>query len=79
MASLYRKDSMHSVHHLLTGVVLTLKRQDAEPSAPDEDLLLCGDISELSVRFIISFLTCGMLVAECTLPTVPSFLHATVT
>ena len=79
MAWLYRKDPLHCLHHLLNGVMLTLKRQDAEPSAPDEDLPFCGDISELCVRFVICFLTLGVLVAECTLPTVPSFLHATVT
>ena len=77
MAWLYHKDPMHFLHHLLNGVKLTLKRQDAEPSAPDEDLLFCGDTSELCVRFIISFLTFGLLVAECTLPTVPLSLHAT--
>ena len=78
MAWLYRQDPLHCLHHLLNGVMFTLKRQDAEPSAPDEDLPFCGDIFELCVRFVIGFLTWGVLVAECTLPTVPSFLHATV-
>ena len=76
MAWLYRQDPLRCLHHVLNGVAFTLKRQDAEPSAPDEDLPFCGGM-QLCVRFVISCITCGVLVAECTLPTVPSFLRAT--
>ena len=78
MAWLYRQDPLHCLQHMLNGVAFTLKRQDAEPSAPDKDLPFCGGVSALYVRFIISCITCAVLVAECTLPTVPSFLHAIV-